>query len=292
MHGKIIRGVGGFYYVYAADGSTYECRAKGIFRREDLKPLVGDDVDIEVIDPGEKTGNVCEIHERKASLIRPEIANADLVVVVFSLANPSPALKLLDRYLVQLEFQAADIAICFNKKDICRDESERELEKTYSSADYRVIFTSASSGEGIDALREMINAKTSVLAGPSGVGKSSILNALVPDAGSKTGDISKKLGRGKHTTRHSEIFRVKENTFIMDTPGFGSVFIPEIDKTNLRFCFPEMAAFEGKCRFSGCLHVEEPGCALKEAVRRGEVAESRYQSYVSFFRELESERKF
>ena len=202
MQGKIIKGIAGFYYVYVDEAGVYECKAKGIFRKNKVKPLVGDDVEIELLGQKEKVGNVIRIMPRKNELIRPAVANVDQALVIFAAAQPQPNFLLLDRFLVMMERQEIPVKICFNKKDLAKQEELELLYETYKSCGYDVIFSSTFNGEGLDEIREILKGKTTVVAGPSGVGKSSITNALQENVQMETGEISKKLKRGKHTTRH------------------------------------------------------------------------------------------
>ena len=218
MQGKIIKGIAGFYYIYAEDHEIYECKAKGIFRKDNQKPLVGDNVEIEVLDIQEKEGSVTAILPRRNSLIRPAVANVDQAFVIFAMENPKPNFMLLDRFLIMMEKQDIPAVVCFNKKDLA-DSSELEfLYETYTGCGYQVILSSTFLGDGLDEIRQVLKGKTTVVAGPSGVGKSSITNALQENVKMETGEISKKLKRGKHTTRHSQVIPVGEDTYLMDTP--------------------------------------------------------------------------
>ena len=234
MQGKIIKGIAGFYYVYAEDGNTYECRAKGIFRKDKFKPLVGDNVDITVLDEKELEGSVTEIHKRKNSLIRPAVANVDQALVIFAMDNPKPNFMLLDRFLIMMEREGVPAVICFNKKDLLEEKAIEEFAGVYKKCGYSVLYTSAEKEEGIRELHELLDGKTTAVAGPSGVGKSSLVNRLQPNVQMETGSISRKIERGKHTTRHSQLFYVEENTYMMDTPGFSSMYMPGFEKEDLK----------------------------------------------------------
>lgn len=286
MTGKIIKGIGGFYYV-EAEGKLYSCKAKGIFRNENIKPLIGDEVEISVIDEGKLEGNVDDILPRRNQLIRPALANIDMLLIVQAFAKPAPQLYLLDRYLVSIEGLDIPIGIVFNKADL----EHKDYDKIYSNAGYTIFSTSVKTGEGLEELREFINGKTIALAGPSGVGKSSITNYLCPRAEMETGVISRKIERGKHTTRHSELFSLGDNTFLCDTPGFTSVAFENIPSDRLRFYMPDIASFEGKCRFNGCLHLAEPECAVKNAILSGGLSESRYESYKKIHEEIYNQER-
>ena len=219
MTGKILKGIAGFYYVHSKDGNLYECKAKGIFRNRNVKPLVGDDVEITVLDEAEQKGNIEEILPRKNALVRPAVANVDQALVVFSITHPEPNFNLLDRFLVMMESQDVPVHICFNKIDLSEHEKMADLRKMYEAAGYPVYFTSIYENKGIGTVRDILAGKTTVLAGPSGVGKSSLTNLLYPEAEMETARISEKIQRGKHTTRHSELFGIGNQTYMMDTPG-------------------------------------------------------------------------
>ena len=292
MKGKILKGIGGFYYVAADDNKIYECKAKGIFRNRKIKPLVGDDCEISILDSEKSIGNIDIIFDRKNELIRPAAANADQAVIIFALSKPRPSTGLLDRFLILMEYQHVDTIICFNKEDIAGDGEAQMLAEMYSSAGYKVIITSVKENRGVDELKALLKGKTSILAGPSGVGKSSMINALIPEAMAETGSLSEKIARGKNTTRHSELMRVDEDTFIMDTPGFSSLMLPDIEAEELKAYYPEMAPYEGKCRFDGCNHISEPDCRVKEALEAGSINSGRYENYKILYAELGSRRKW
>ena len=292
MQGKIIKGIAGFYYVYAEDGNTYECRAKGIFRKDKFKPLVGDNVDITVLDEKELEGSVTEIHKRKNSLIRPAVANVDQALVIFAMDNPKPNFMLLDRFLIMMEREGVPAVICFNKKDLVSEKEARELYEVYKDCGYQVILSSTLEGEGTDEIRKALEGKTTVVAGPSGVGKSSLTNLLQGEVQMETGEISKKLKRGRHTTRHSQVIPVGEDTFLMDTPGFSSLYITGMEEHELKDYFPEFRKYEGKCRFQGCRHIHEPDCEVKAALQRGEISSIRYEDYLSLYEELKEKRRY
>lgn len=291
MLGRIIKGIAGFYYVFVENRGIYECRAKGIFRNQKVKPLVGDNVQIEPLDEEEKTGNLIRILKRKNELIRPSVANVDQAMVIFAAAKPKPNLSLLDRFLIMMDRQGIDTVICFNKKDETSADELKRLKEIYAGCRSSVLFTSAKNREGIDELREQLRGCTTTVAGPSGVGKSTLINLLVPDAGMETGKISEKIDRGKHTTRHSELFRIEAGSYIFDTPGFSSLELGAIEKEELRHSFPEFRDYEGMCRFQGCVHINEPDCAVKKAVREGMIHDERYESYCALFRELQEREK-
>ena len=292
MQGKIIKGIAGFYYVYGEDEILYECKAKGIFRKDNQKPLVGDNVEITVLDEQEHTGNLIRILPRKNSLIRPAVANVDQAFVIFAMENPKPNFMLLDRFLIMMEQEGVPAVICFNKKDLVTEKEAGELYEVYKSCGYRVILSSTLDGEGTDEIREILEGKTTVVAGPSGVGKSSLTNLLQGEIKMETGEISRKLKRGRHTTRHSQVIPVGENTFLMDTPGFSSLYIMGMEEQELKDYFPEFRKYEEKCRFQGCRHIHEPDCEVKEALERGEISRIRYEDYLSLYEELKEKRRY
>ena len=292
MQGKIVKGIAGFYYVHVAESGIYECKAKGAFRNQKVKPLVGDNVRLEVLDEEQKKGNIEEILPRKNELIRPAVANIDQALVIFAAAKPKPNFNLLDRFLILMQYQKVPAVVCFNKQDMVEAEELQLLKNTYESAGYQVIFTSAAKEEGIQAVRDLLKGKTTTVAGPSGVGKSSLINLLSPEAEMETGDISRKIERGKHTTRHSELFALDENTFICDTPGFSSIYLPEMEKEELGIYFPEIAEYEPFCRFQGCAHIHEPGCGVKEALEEKKISPIRYDNYKLLYEELKDKRRY
>lgn len=292
MNGRIIKGIGGFYYVHVPDRGIYECRAKGIFRNRNEKPLVGDAVKLDITDENAHTGNISDILQRKNSLVRPAAANIDQVLLVFAAAQPVPNLHLMDCFLVRMEYENIPVSVCFNKSDLVSPEVIKRYISIYKNCAGKVISICARNGEGTDVLKDMLNGKLTVMAGPSGVGKSTIMNSMYPAANAETGDISKKLGRGKHTTRHSEIFYINKNSYLMDTPGFSSLKPPDIDVNELKNYFPEFREYENMCRFQGCIHKDEPDCKVKKAVADKVIPESRYKSYLIMLDEINSRKKW
>lgn len=292
MQGKIIKGIAGFYYIYAEDGNVYECKAKGIFRKDNFKPLVGDNVEITVLDEEEKEGSVTSILPRRNSLIRPAVANVDQAFLIFAMENPKPNFLLLDRFLIMMEQQKIPVVICFNKKDVGEKKEMEKLYEIYTGCGYRVVLSSTYEGEGMDEIHEILKGKTTVVAGPSGVGKSSITNCMQGEVQMETGEISKKLKRGKHTTRHSQVIPVEKNTFLVDTPGFSSLYLTDMKEEELRDYFPEFVMYEPQCRFQGCMHIHEPGCAVKKALSEGKISQQRYDNYLALYEELKEKRRY
>jgi ribosome biogenesis GTPase len=292
MQGKIVKGISGFYYVHVVGTGIYECKAKGAFRNQKIKPLVGDDVEIVVVDEDNKKGNVEAILPRKNELIRPAVSNIDMALVIFAAAKPEPNFNLLDRFLCMMEYQKVPVTICFNKCDLIDADKRKELEDIYRPAGYEVIFTSAKAEIGLDGLKALLKGKTTTVAGPSGVGKSSLINQLQDDIYMETGQISQKIERGKHTTRHSEIIPLDEGGYIMDTPGFSSMDMPGFEKEDLWTCYPEFAPHEPYCKFQGCSHISEPNCGIKDALAEGEISRVRYDNYVLLYEEMKQIRKY
>lgn len=292
MQGKIIKGIAGFYYVHVEGQGIYECKAKGIFRKDHVKPLVGDNVDMDILDEKEKLGNIREILPRKSALIRPAVANVDQALIIFAMIKPTPNLNLLDRFLILMERQNLETVICFNKQDIASYEEKESLRRAYETCGYRTLFVSVLEREGLSELRTLLAGKTTTVAGPSGVGKSSLINRLAPEANMETGGISRKIDRGKHTTRHSEIIALGQDTYIVDTPGFTSLDISGITKEELGSFYREFAQYERCCKFSGCAHLSEPECGVKEAVAAGQISKERYENYKALYRELQEVRRY
>ena len=292
MQGKIIKGIAGFYYVNVVESGIFECKAKGAFRKDGIKPLVGDDAVIEVLDEKEMTGNITEILPRKNELIRPAVANIDQALVVFAVTKPKPHYNLLDRFLMMMEKQDVPVIVCFNKVDLAKEKELKLLEKVYENCGHIVRFISVKEEEGIDEIRELIHGKTTVLAGPSGVGKSSLMNLLQPEAQMETGEVSEKIKRGRHTTRHSELIRIEKDTYVLDTPGFSSLFIHMFEEDEIKDYFQEFAPYEDECRFQGCSHTHEPDCGVKKALEEGKISKIRYDNYVNIYTELKEKRKW
>ena len=291
INGKIIKGIGGFYYVDTENG-LYECRARGIFRKNKITPLVGDRVSISVVDEENKKGVVEEIESRDTELVRPPIANVDKALIVFAIKNPSPNLSLLDRFIVLAEKENLEIVIVFTKVDLDTDgELLGELKDIYEVSGYKVISVSNKLKLNIDKIKEELKENTVVFAGPSGVGKSSLLNEVDKNFELKTGEVSDKIKRGKHTTRHAELLKLECGGMVADTPGFSSLTLDDIDESELKEYFIEFDKYD-ECRFgSRCIHENEPSCAVKEAVENGDISKKRYESYIQLLNEIRSGKR-
>lgn len=284
IEGIIIRGVGGNYYVDTGN-DVVECRARGLFRLKNIKPLVGDRVLIRLTAEDEHAGYIEEVAERTNEMIRPPIANAQQLIIFFAITNPEPSFLLLDKLLIASEINRLMPVICFNKCDLTDDKLKQEYESIFVNTGYRVIFTSIRDDSSLNELKNILKDKLSVFSGPSGVGKSSVMNAMQPDFQLKTGEISDKLKRGKHTTRHAEIYKLDFGGYVVDTPGFSSFQLESIGESELKDYYPEIKKFDG-CRFDDCLHYKEPGCAVKDAVSRGMISQVRYDNYIRLLEEL------
>lgn len=283
INGIIIKGIGGFYYVEAADGIVYECKARGVFRKEKITPLAGDRVEITV--ESNNKNSIDKILERRNFFKRPPIANVDTLVIVSSVCDPRPNLLIIDRLTAVASYKNVEPIIVFTKDDL---QSANEFVKIYTNAGFKTFAVSNETGEGIEKVRSIIDGGITVFTGNSGVGKSSLINRMYPDFCLETGEISRKLGRGRHTTRHVELFKVGSG-YIADTPGFSSLDFETNDlikKDELAFCFPDFAYYIGSCRFSTCAHVNDKGCSLVEAVKSGDVERTRHESYVTMYNEV------
>ncbi|NLP30836.1 MAG: ribosome small subunit-dependent GTPase A [Clostridiales bacterium] len=288
MQGTIVKGIAGFYYVDTEEG-VYQCKARGIFRKDGIVPRVGDNVIIEIIDEGEAVIN--EILARKNEFIRPPIANVDCLVIVIAAKQPDPNIFILDKFLVMAELHHTDVVICVNKIDLVEREQLKLFKEIYQPI-YPLVFVSGKTGEGIKDLENLIKNKKSALAGPSGVGKSTLLNWIEGKAIAETGEVSEKTKRGKNTTRHVELYSLKIGGMIFDTPGFTSFDVLEAEEDELSHLYPEMLPYLSKCRYDDCRHIAEPDCGVQKAVKEGKIHESRYDSYVNQMKEIREKRKY
>ncbi|WP_207722302.1 ribosome small subunit-dependent GTPase A [Acetobacterium fimetarium] len=286
--GKIIKGIGGFYYVKTQSADeTLECKARGVLRHQKIIPTVGDEVMIQSDNPGEWM--IEAILPRKNIFVRPPVANVDIGLIVFSMKNPKPNLLLLDMLLISSEIQNVEPVICFTKRDLVSEKEEAALREIYGKTPYKLFFFSNDDYPTMDEITRKIGGKTAFMAGPSGVGKSTMANYLCADQTMETGALSMKLKRGKHTTRHVELLETKNGGFLLDTPGFSSYKISEMIKMDeLREYFPEFP--RGECRFKSCLHKDEPSCCVKEAVNNGNISAVRYEHYLSMLEEIKKEQ--
>lgn len=288
IDGTIMKGIGGFYYVKSiSNENIYSCRARGKFRKDGLVPMVGDHVSIEITDPEKSEGYVTEIFPRRNEFFRPPVSNIDLLLVTFAAKDPEPALDFIDKLTVTAMAQKVSCAICINKADLDQSAAE-SLAEEYRMAGFPVLICSAKTQEGIADLKALLKHKITALAGSSGVGKSSLLNAMGENFVLETGSVSEKIKRGKHTTRHTELFPLSFGGFVFDTPGFGSFEVEKRKAQDLAALFPEIAAHEGCCRFPGCSHISEPDCSVKAALAEGKIGKNRYSSYCSLYESMKN----
>lgn len=292
MKGKIIKGIAGFYYVHVPFHGVYECKARGLFRNQSIKPLIGDNVVIDLLKDEDHKGNIIEIEKRENELVRPTVANIGQVMLVFSVNYPKPNLNLLDRFLIMTEREGLKTSICFNKVDTLDDDALELIKNIYEGVGYKVYMTSAEIEKGIEPLIEALHDTTTVFAGPSGVGKSSLLNLIQTEVILETGEISKKAERGKHTTRHAELICYRENSYVVDTPGFSSLSLESIMPEDLKGLFIEFSPYLNGCKYNGCNHIHEPGCRVKEALSLKKIAQSRYENYCMIYAELKDVRRW
>ena len=291
IEGIIVKAIAGFYYVKVSD-EVYECKARGIFKKQKVSPLVGDNAVISIEDDKNFKGVIEKIFDRKVELVRPAVANIDQILIVFALKEPDPHLNLLDKLLILSEVSGIKPIICLNKSDKDQDDQVyKEIKSIYENVGYEIIHTSVVDDLGIDHIKRLLRDRITVFAGPSGVGKSSLLSQLTSQKDVKIGEISEKIKRGKHTTRHSELIPIDGGGFVVDTPGFSSLNIEFIDKFKLSSFFREMKEYSGLCRYNDCIHINEPGCAIKDAVESGDISIRRYESYKYFIDALNDPRR-
>jgi len=289
--GRIVKGIGGFYYVKS--GMTmYECKARGLFRKNEIIPLPGDMVNFVVTDEAKSTGFIEEIVDRRNSLIRPAVANIDQLAAVIAVKSPDPDLLLLDKLLISASIKDISAFICINKVDLDDGNSTSRIKEAYEKAGYEVVKLNSLSGEGYEDLNKVLKGKTTVFAGQSGVGKSTILNRLMKKSIMATGSVSEKIKRGRHTTRHAELVEMSEETYIVDTPGFSSYDLMNMDAEQLQFHYNEFCDYINNCRFSYCSHVKEPQCAVKEALDEGIIDYGRYSRYTQLYNQLKQNKTY
>ncbi len=289
IEGLITKGIAGFYYVSTNKG-LFECKARGKFRNDKISPIVGDKVIIQITDETQFTGNIDKILPRDNELIRPKVANISQAVIVFSANKPEPNIDLLDRFILIIEQQNIDIVICINKIDIDSEGTLNKIQRIYKNSGYKIIGSSVKLEYGLEEIKEQLKNKITVFAGPSGVGKSSLLNKLEPKLKLQTGEISTKIERGKHTTRHAELIEFECGSYIVDSPGFTSIAINNIEEEKLQYYFKEFTPFIGKCKFNGCSHTHEPNCAVIEQIHNN-ISKERYERYKIIYNELRQQRR-
>lgn len=290
QEGIILKAIAGFYYVNIGE-ETIECRARGIFKKKNISPLVGDRVKISIDQADNTKGRVEEVFDRTSELVRPPVANVTQAIIVFAIKSPDPNINLLDKLIALCEYRGIKVTLCFNKVDLDEQMIEK-LKKIYSKTGYTLLFTSAKERSSIEELKNALKDEVTVFAGPSGVGKSSLLNEIQLGLQLKVGELSKKIARGKHTTRHSELIRIDNGGLVVDTPGFTSLDIVEIALEELSDCFIEFYDYADSCKFKNCKHLNEPGCNVKKAMESGAISQSRYESYVYFMIKLEEQRRY
>lgn len=289
--GIIIKGIGGFYYVKTDEG-LYECKARGIFRKEDITPLPGDRVKISIMDESCKTGCIDEILPREMQLVRPAVSNINQVAIVMSIKSPSPDLFLADKLLIVSQMKRVDSFLCVNKIDLDIKEEYRFMMKEYEKTGLRVIPVSTRQDIGFHELEEVLKGKITVFAGQSGVGKSTLINRIMNSWVMQTGELSEKIERGKHTTRHVELLELSFGGFIVDTPGFSSFELSEIGHEELEQYYPEFSQYLYSCKFTGCSHISEPGCSIKGALSNGELSLERYNRYIELYNILKANKGY
>lgn len=289
--GVVTKGIGGFYYV-KTDSGVYECKARGIFRKDAISPLPGDRVSISISDFTTMTGSIEQILPRDIELFRPAVSNVNQVAIVISIKSPLPDLMLLDKLLLTVEYKNLQALVCINKVDLATEQEYKSIMDCYTNAGYKVITVSSHMEKGFDELKDSLKSRTTVFAGQSGVGKSTILNRILESYVMKTGNVSDKIGRGKHTTRHAELLELKTGGFVLDTPGFSSFELSEISSRDLQSYYRDYSPYIEECRFNGCSHISEPGCGVKNALEKGFLDNGRYLRYVEIHNFLkEKERR-
>lgn len=291
IEGIITKGVGGNYYVDIGN-KIIECRARGLFRLKNIKPLVGDIVLIRITEEDENSGYIEEIKDRTNEIKRPPVANAQQLLIIFAVKNPEPSFLLLDKLLIAAEVNNLKPVICFNKADLADEEQKENILNILKNTGYKIIFTSKYNEDSLIELKNILKDKLNVFSGPSGVGKSSIMNAVQPDFILKTGEISEKLKRGKHTTRHAEIYKLSFGGYAVDTPGFSSFELEGIDEYDLKNYYPEIVKYDEGCKFLDCLHNKEPNCAIKEAVSNNLISQTRYNNYIKLLEQIKSNKPY
>jgi ribosome biogenesis GTPase len=285
MQGTIVKGIAGFYYV-KTENSVIECKARGKFRFDELTPMVGDKV---VISVKNDKGVIEKVLPRTSELIRPTVANVTQAFVIFSLRNPDINMDLLNKFLVLCEYNNLKTVVCLNKIDLVEEKEYKNILEYISNIGYEIVFLNAKAGKGIELLVDKMQDNVTVFCGPSGAGKSTLLNKLSGSDLMKTGEISEKIKRGKHTTRHSELIDINHG-FLVDTPGFSNIDISFIPKEKLQHCFPEFDEYKYSCRFTGCVHHKEPDCRVKDAVEQNKINGNRYDFYIKTLEELDNGR--
>ena len=291
MKGRIVKGIAGFYYVNT-ESKVYECKAKGLFRNNNIKPLVGDFVEIDIIDEEKALGHITKILPRKNTLIRPAVSNVDIIAVVQSTASPKPRPYLMDKYFINMQKYDIDFILIWTKSDIITDEAKEYIE-IYNNIGIKSFIISEKDSyiNEYDLLIDFLRGKTTALAGVSGVGKSSLINRMCERERMEVGSLSKKIERGKHTTRHSEIFCVDKDTYIYVTPGFSSIEISDMYEEDLEDYYHEIAELSGNCKFNKCSHITEPNCKIKDALNCGKISKIRYDNYTKIYQELKAKRR-
>lgn len=289
--GRIIKALSGFFYVLWKD-RMITCKGRGTLKKTGAVPIAGDWVEFSLVSESPDEGLIEAILPRQNEMLRPPLANLDQLLAVFAVKDPIPNLVLLDRILLRAEMQGLSSGICFNKTDLMVSEEGLKLLEGYGQIGYRVFFLSAKTGDGIESLREFLKDKSTALAGASGVGKSTVINALYPNFQLKTGALSRKIQRGKHTTRYTELHAAGENTWIADTPGFSTLKASDLETEEVRFFFREFMPLQENCRFQSCLHLKEPGCRVKEELKEGRIMQHRYENYKKIIDEIQTNRRY